>query len=186
MDELILRRNINNIITQISMKEIKNDEELKITGEWLKRIKETEKMVNAYFDPKREELYKPYKVMLDKIKDVRAPLLKIESVIKKMRLKYKQEQNEKLLKQKQEMVRLADTDEEKQEMEKKNETKVEDVSGISDVISYGYDVIDFAMVPDKYKILNDKLVAKIVKAMGEKTDIPGIKPKKIFTERVRV
>jgi hypothetical protein len=50
---------------------------------------------------------------------------------------------------------------------------------------WDFEVIDFTIVPDKYKILNDTLVRGIVKKLHDQAEIPGIRPvsKKVLVVR---
>ncbi len=185
MDELILRKNINDIILQISFKKIEDDNQYKFTGEWLKRVKETEKMVDGYFEPLRKEAYARYKAILDKAKEIKSPLIKVERVVKNMRVAYKLKKDEELRKEKERLLKMVDNETSKKELKKIIPDKVEDVDGIRHVEKYVFEIIDVDKIPRKYMKPDEKKIQKVVNAMGLKTNIPGIKVKKTLIERVR-
>lgn len=184
MNELILRKNINDIIIQIQLKKIENDEQYRFTGEWLKRVKETEKMVDGYFEPLRKKAYATYKEILDKAKEIKEPLIKVESVVKKMRTDYKLKRKAEAQAEKERLLKMVD-ESKRAELEKIIPDDIEEVDGISHVEKYIFEITDVDKIPRKYMIPDKKKIQKVVDAMGEATNIPGIKVKKTLIERVR-
>ena len=185
MNELVLKKNINDVIVQISLKEIKNEKEYEITGQWLKRVKETEKMVDGYFEPIKKEKYAEYKAVLNKIKKYKEPLTKVERVVKNMRIEYKRKVEEELLKQRQKLMEMVDTQEEKKEIAKVVDTEVKETDGIYHYTVYDFEVEDFNKIPREYLKVDEKKIRSKVKAMGKSANIPGIKVIEKIIEGVR-
>jgi len=64
--EIVVRRTIESIISEISQKKITNDDEYRKMGEWLKKVKQTQKLVDETFDGERKRKYEEYKAVQKK------------------------------------------------------------------------------------------------------------------------
>jgi len=170
--EIVVRRTIESIISEISQKKITNDDEYRKMGEWLKKVKQTQKLVDETFDGERKRKYEEYKAVQKKIKEMKKPLVQVEAV-------------RQLLEQKKALLEVAD-EEDKAEIMSIDEKQPE-VEGIYHVELWGFEIVNEDKVPDEYKIkvIDEKKIGAVVKAMKENTNIPGIRVYKKLSERVK-
>jgi hypothetical protein len=59
------------------------------------------------------------------------------------------------------------------------------VAGASVTVPYTFDIINEQQIPDEYKMVDRKKIAAVVKAMKDKTNIPGIRVRPDTSLRVR-
>jgi len=181
-NEIAVRKTIDSIINEISQKKISSDEEYKKTGEWLKKVKQTQKLVDDTFEEEKKRKYREYKDVQEKIRELKKPLVQVEAIVKNLRIEWKQEQERQLLEQKKALLEVAD-EEDKAEIMAINETQPE-VEGIYHVEVWDFEIADKTKVPEEYKVVDEKKVRIVVKAMKDKTNIPGIRVYKKLSERV--
>jgi len=180
--EIVVRRTIDSIINEISQKKITNDDEYRKMGEWLKKVKQTQKLVDETFDGERKRKYEEYKAVQTKIKEMKKPLIQVEAVVKNLRIEWKQEQERQLLEQKKALLEVAD-EEDKAEIMSIAEKQPE-VEGIYHVELWDFEIVNKDKVPDEYKVIDEKKIRAVVRAMKENTNIPGIRVFKKLSERV--
>jgi len=183
-NEIAVRRTIETIINEISQKKISSDEEYKKTGEWLKKVKQTQKLVDDTFEEEKKRKYREYKAVQEKIKELKKPLVQVEAVVKNLRIEWKLDQEKKLLEQKQALLEVADEEDKTDILEIFIETQPE-VEGIYHVELWDFEIVDKDKIPDEYKIVDEKKIRGVVKAMKENTNIPGIRVFKKLSERVK-
>lgn len=180
--EIAVRRTIDSIINEISQKKITNDEEYKKTGEWLKKVKQTQKLVDDTFEEEKKRKYREYKAVQEKIKELKKPLVQVETVVKNLRIEWKLDQEKKLLEQKQALLEVAD-EKDKAEIMSIDEKQPE-VEGIYHVELWDFEIVNKDKIPDEYKVVDEKKIRAVVRAMKENTNIPGIRVFKKLSERV--
>ena len=180
-----LQKTVDSVLAQMNLKEITNDDEYKLTGEWLVKVKQTEKMVDEVYNPIKKELNDKKKAIMAEIKRYKEPLQKAESIIKAQRVKYKLIQEEKARKEREEMLKLMQTDEEKAVIDEIVPAKQEEVSGVYHVTVWKYEIEDVAKIPREYMIPNEAKIRKVVNSMCDSVNIPGVKVYSVVQERVR-
>jgi len=62
--------------------------------------------------------------------------------------------------------------------------KQPEVEGIYHVELWDFEIVNKNKVPDEYKVVDEKKIRAVVKAMKENTNIPGIRVFKKLSERV--
>jgi peptidoglycan hydrolase CwlO-like protein len=83
-------KQIDVLVAEMQGKVIETDEQFQFVGEWLKRNKQTQKIVEDHFAPKKEELYRPYKDLLAEIKGYMDRLQNAERAAKQALSVYQQ------------------------------------------------------------------------------------------------
>jgi hypothetical protein len=122
-----------------------------------KEIKRMEKIVSDEYDSVIKELYRPYKDALSERKIFTDTLEKCDSTLRNA-------------------IR---------EFDKKNGEPVEKEPGEYFVTVFDIEVTDFSIVPDEYKIFDEKKVQAMAKKMSSLLNIPGVKITERKESRVR-
>jgi hypothetical protein len=192
--ELALEKEVQ-ALANIASFEIQAEDDLKEAAEWLRKNKETQKIVKDHFEPERKKTHEAYKAVTDKIKRFTDILTKSERVVKKKMADYQMEQErarreaerraeEERRKAEEERAAARARAEEAGEPEPENLPKVpevlekepeEKIDGVSFVENWTFEIEDISKVPLEYLILDEKKVRGVVKAMKADTRIPGIR-----------
>lgn len=114
LSEQELGENISIIEKQASAIVIRNDEDYSIAAEYAKKVKATQKKVDAYWEPMRESTYNAYKKVMDHKKEMVDPLKKAEKILKDKMSRFINEKERKRREAEEKLRALA-----KAEMEKK-------------------------------------------------------------------
>jgi hypothetical protein len=89
--ELVIEKKVQ-ALANIENFVIREEADLKEAAEWLRKNKETQKIVKDFFEPEREATYKAYKNVTDKIKRFNDILSRSERIIKRKMADYRMEQ----------------------------------------------------------------------------------------------
>ena len=177
---------ISGVISAMKLQEVKTEDDYNLTAEWLKKAKQTEKYIEEKLEPIRRERYAYYQEVQKAMKKLKEPLVKGAAIIMAQRTKYYRQKEEERLKQQAELLKYAETEKEKLAVVEALTEKKE--VGISHYTVYDYIIEDEDKIPQEYikRIIDDKKIRTVVKSMGLKTNIPGVKVIEKTVERVRV
>jgi len=182
----------DNLMSEIANYKIENEEQYQFVVEWIKKNKQTQKIIDEIFEPERVEKYKEYQEVLAEKKKYLLPLETTEKSVKKlMNLYYAEKQRIEQEKQRQQQLEMQRQIEE-QRLNEAIETGDEEIidapifipkieipvvkeKGVSYVSDYSFEIVDFSAVPDTYKMIDTVKLNKVIKALKEAVNIPGIK-----------
>jgi len=178
--------NISELLKYAQERTVENPEDVTTATEDLSIIANLKKQVST----KREEYTRPLMTHLDTVrgtfKTIEGPLLEADQILRKKVLAYQSE----VMRKAEEAARIADAErrlaEEKAALngtpvaevetvavEKPQPTTKGELGDSGQMMIAKYEIVDFSLLPDKYKLPNDALIGKLVRA-GE-TDIPGVR-----------
>lgn len=144
-------------------------------------------------DARRKDMLQPFRDYIDGVnalcKEIAEPLNKADAITRKKLLAYKQELEER--QRKQEEINRKRLEAAQAEAELKNGEISESVNlvevteapttihaNIGDVSgrkAWHYEVVDFALLPDEYKLPNDRMIKAAISSSKGQKQIPGIK-----------
>lgn len=188
------------IVTEARELKIQNEEQYKEAGELLKKIKAFEKEVERQLEPIVKKAYHAYKATLNLKKEQLEPLKKAEKLIKNKMTEYYAEQERKRLEEERRKREELLRQEEERRLKEAEETGDDSVldkpiilpkiksdkalkqEGISFQEVWKFRIVDKSKVPEEYKIIDEKKIGAVVRAMKQNTNIPGIEvyPEKIM------
>jgi len=187
------------IVQDATALSIQNDEQFHSASSMLREIKRVQKEVDEYFDPAIKKAYETHKAILDAKKKQSEPLKKAERIIKSKVNEYHAEQErirwEEERKRQEELRKQEEERRLKEAVDTGDETildepivvptvKLEDTTkheGISYSEIWKFKVVDISKVPAEYKVVDEKKVNQVVRAMKGNTNIPGIE---VYAEKV--
>ena len=178
---------------------IQDDNKFHFANDLLKTIKGIRKKIDDYFDPAIKKAHAAWKENIAMKKKQSEPVEQAERIIKQKIAKYHTEQEQKRLEEQRKRQEELRKQEEEKRLKEAEETgdesileepivvpeiKLEDTTkheGISYQTNWKFRVIDKKKVPEEYKIVDEKKVNGVVRAMKENTNIPGIE---VYTEKI--
>jgi len=181
-----------NVLQEATALVIQSDMQFHSANDLLKLIKGLQKEIDEYFDPAIKKAHETHKEIINAKKKQSEPLVKAERIIKskvvswheereKERREEERRRNEELRKKEEEraLQEAIETGDESilEEPIPVPEVKIEDTTkheGINYSTIWQFRVIDTEKVPEEYKIVDEKKVGQVVRAMKENTNIPGI------------
>ena len=83
-DVAVVRQRIAVVVAQLEQMTVATDAEMKEAGEFLRKIKQTDKIIHEVLDPQIKELYEPYKAKTDERKAYLDQLTGAEKAVKRM------------------------------------------------------------------------------------------------------
>lgn len=194
------------ITDQAQIIEIQNDDDYKKASDVLLLIKDALKEIDSTFGPIKKKSHEAWKEVVAQEKRHQEPLLSAERAIKfkigfyiEEQQRRKREEEARLLavaKKREEEARLAlalavEQGGSKQEAEIILNTpefvpapivpSLEKVPGVSTRKNWKFKIVDENAIPREYLIPDEAAIGKIVRALGERTNIPGIQ---VYAEQV--
>jgi len=187
-----LAKKTGNVLYDAQSLAIQNDKQFHYASDILRTIKGLQREIDEYFEPIIRKTHEAHKAALNAKKVQSEPLIKAERIIKskvttyheareRVRREEERRRNEELRKKEEERVlqEAIETGDESvlEEPVTILEVKVEDTTrheGISYSLIWKFRVLDKEKVPEEYKIVDEKKVSQVVRAMKENTNIPGI------------
>lgn len=168
----------NNILDLVEFITINNDSELNEANNVLRKIVTLRKAVKAHFDGLKKPFNEAMANLRTKEKEFLAPMEQGEQTIKKLMVEYNKKVEEHLAK---EQAILAETNKTLAEngLTVLPNVKLEKpkIEGTTTRNRYDFDIVDVNLIPREYLIVDTASIGKVVRAMKEKTNIPGIKVK---------
>lgn len=192
------------VLSDVKTLTIKTDEQFQNAANFLKTIKAIQKEIDDYFDPAIRKAHEAHKEILNAKKKQSEPLQQAERILKSKISQYHAEEERKRLEEQRRIEEEARKKAEERRLNEAIETgddsildepiivpqvQVKDTTkteGISYQDNWKFRVIDKKKVPEEYKMIDEKKIGQVVRAMKEKTNIPGIEvyPEKIVKAKV--
>ena len=173
-----LQAQTNNLLDTVQFVTINNDEELGEANNLLRKIATLRKAAKSYFDGLKKPFNEAMANLRNKEKEMISPMEKGENAIKKLIVEYNAKREAALKKEQAKLDALAKT------MEGSGLTVLPSVKlekpkmqGTSVRNRYDFDIVDPNLIPREYLIVDTAAIGKVVRALKEKTNIPGIRVK---------
>ena len=157
---------------------INNDDELQEANAILHRIASLRKAAKAHFDELKRPFNEAMANLRQKERDYLEPMEKGERIIKNLIFQYNEKRDE-LLKAEQAKLEELSTQMAETGLVVMPTVKLEKpkLKGTCVRKRYDFDIVDVNLIPRKYLSVDTAAIGKEVRALKEKTNIPGIKVK---------
>lgn len=181
--------------------QIQNEDAYRAASEMLLGIKDLLKEIKGTFEPIKTKAHAAWKEVVAQQQKHEEPLLKAETILKSKMGTYYQEQERLRLEEEARLREIARKKEEEERLalaiqaeregcKEEAEAILEEpvfippviapsitpkVSGIAPRKSWDFEIVNPKLVPDQYKIVDTKVIAGVVRSLGERTQIPGVK-----------
>jgi hypothetical protein len=199
--------NIREYVASLPVKITDNESYLLFAGE-LQEIKRRQKVIDDRLEPEKKKAYVAYQAWNDLIKELKAPLLAREAFDKKEMAAWDTEQDrirreeerrlqEEARKREEEARLQAAVEAEKSGDKEEAEAIINEapayvppivlpkatpkVQGISYRDNWTFRITDTNKIPREYMIPNETAIRKVVSALKDKSNIPGIE---VYNERI--
>jgi len=197
-----LRQTIDVVIATMGRLTITNDAEMLVAAEWVKRCKETQKLVKDHYEAERKATYDAYTIVTKTIKDTVTPLEKAEASVKSLLSAYQREQERKAeterrrleaearAKAEEKLIAQAQAENDEKILEQPivvapvQMPKPEKVEGVSYVTRWEYRITDQDLIPREYLMPDTQKIGKAVQTAKAETAIPGIEAYSTKTVRI--
>lgn len=178
--EAALQTKANDIIDAVEFITINNDSELEEANSILRKIVTLKKAAKAYFDDLKKPFNEGIANLRAKEKAFIEPMEKGERAIKNMMLEYNTKVSERI-KAEQKKLEEAAKQLSASGLDIVPSVKIEaqKVAGTTTRTRYDFEIVDVNLIPREYLIPDTAAIGKVVRAMKEKTNIPGIKVKMV-------
>jgi len=167
-----------NILDVVDFLTIENEQELNEANSVLRKITTLRKAAKAHFDGLKKPFNEAMANLRAKEKEFLEPMEKGEQAIKKLMVAYNAKADERL---KQEQLALEEAN---KSLSQNGITILPSVKlekpklqGTTIRNRYDFDIVDVNLIPREYLLVDTAAIGKVVRAMKEKTNIPGIKVK---------
>jgi hypothetical protein len=201
IDELTLKGDIDALAAQVEQIELKTDEDVEEAAIWLRKNKQTQKIVKDFFEEERASTYAAYKAVTDKIKQYTDILTKTERTVKSKMGTYQIEKERK--RREEEAKRRAEEEKRRREEEAKQieaekagkpapipapelppapviQEEEKAPEGISYIEAWTFEVEDMSKIPLEYLAVDEKKIRAVVKSLKGDAKIPGVR---VFAEK---
>lgn len=184
MEKEQLREKSNELIVKADGFEIINSDQANLAGDFLKELKKLEKEIKAYHKPMKQKVDEAKKEILAAEKIMLHPIEQATATIKTKLMTFSTEQEKIRRAREAELKRMAEEQALKEAIETGDDTIIEQVivpviekpkMNFSTMTTWSAEVIDFAKLPDEYKLPDMSKLNKIAVALKEGFNIPGAK-----------
>ena len=176
--ETDLQVEVKGILDIVEFVTINNDNELNEANGLLRKIVTLKKAAKAHFDSLKKPFNEAMANLRAKEKEFLAPMESGETTIKKLMVEYNAKVEAKL---KEEQAKLEETAKQLSEngLSIMPSVKLEQpkVQGTYTRTRYDFDIVDVNLIPREFLVVDTASIGRVVRAMKEKTNIPGIKVK---------
>ncbi len=198
-NQLTLRKDVDTILAEMEGLTIANNDQFEETGAFVQGIKSKQKEVKGHYEDKRARTYDAYKTITTEISSYIDPLVKAEHIVKKKLGDYRIEMVRLRRIEETEKLAIAETEaEERQLVEAEElgddsildeplivappvlETEVPKMKGMSFTTVWKFEVVNVSELPREYLMPDERMIGGVVKALKDKTQIPGIR---VFSEQ---
>lgn len=166
----------NNLLDAVPFITIRNDSELEEANGILRKIATLRKAAKAHFESLKKPFNEAMANLRAKEKEFLSPMEKGETTIKRLIVDYNHKRDEQLKKEQAKLDALA------KQMESSGISVLPSVKlekpkmqGTSIRSRYDFEIVDVNLIPREYLIVDTAAIGKVVRALKEKTNIPGIK-----------
>lgn len=176
--ENTLQTQASELLNVVEFITIKNDDELNEANNVLRKIVTLKKAAKQHFDGLKKPFNEAMANLRAKEKEFLAPMEQGEQTIKKLMVDYNLKVQAKLREEQKKMEEAA-----KQlaanGLEITPTIKVErpKVQGTTTRNRYDFEIVDEKLIPREFLTIDMAAIGKVVRAMKEKTNIPGVKVK---------
>ena len=168
----------NDLLEAVQFVTIKNDEELNEANNILRRLATLRKAAKAHFDGLKKPFNEAMANLRTKEKEFLEPMEKGEAIIKHLIVEYNHNRDEQLKAEQAKLDAMAKTLEgtglSVLPSVKLDKPKMQ---GTTIRSRYDFDIVDVNLIPREYLIVDTAAIGKVVRALKDKTNIPGIKVK---------
>ena len=173
-----LQTQTNNLLDTVQFITIKNDSELDEANTILRKIATLRKAAKAHFESLKKPFNEAMANLRTKEKEFLQPMEQGEYAIKKLIVEYNAKRDAQLKEEQAKLEAMAQTLE-GTGLSVLPSVKLEKpkMQGTSVRNRYDFDIVDVNLIPRKYLVVDTAAIGKVVRALKEKTDIPGIKVK---------
>lgn len=168
----------NNLLDAVPFITINNDEELNEANNILRKIATLRKAAKAHFDGLKKPFNEAMANLRAKEKEFLQPMERGEVTIKKLITSYNAKRDTQLKEEQAKLEAMA------KELEGSGisvfpTVKLEKpkMQGTSVRNRYDFDIVDANLIPREYLLVDTAAIGRVVRALKEKTNIPGIKVK---------
>jgi len=180
---------------------VKTNEDFEIAGTLLKMVKGLRKQVGNTFDPIIKANYDAHKKAIEKKKEAEAPIIHAENMIKPKMASYMQEIERKRLEEQRRLEAEARKKAEEEALAEAERLESEGamdevdaildeplevapivmqddrpkVEGVSVRQNWKFVIEDESKIPDEYKIIDERKIGAVVRALKDKANIAGVK-----------
>lgn len=177
-NELELQTQANAVLDTVEFITINNPAELDEANNTLRKIMTLKKAIKAHFDSLKKPFNEAMANLRAKEKEFLEPMENGEKVIKNLMIEYNAKVQKQLAEEQAKLAAAA------QQMADNGITVVPAVKleapktqGTTTRNRYDFDIVDVNLIPREYLIVDKAAIGKVVRALKEKTNIPGIKIK---------
>lgn len=194
-----IQSEIDAVIAQMESLKVEDDSQYKYAADWLKRNKETQKIVEKEFNDeleaakeKKKAAEAERKAVVQKIEQFNEPLKKAEKETRRLIEEYVNEKE----RQRREAERKR-LEEQRQQQEAEGEQQAEPepapepepeppkTEGVTFYETWQYEIEDPTQIPREYLQVDEKKIRQYVQAMKGDAEIPGVKIWKEKKSRVQ-
>lgn len=176
--ETELQAQTNNLLDTVQFITISTDKELEEANTILRRIATLRKAAKAHFESLKKPFNEAMANLRQKEKEFLKPMEQGEAAIKKLIVDYNVKVESKL---KEEQAKLDALSEQMADngLTVLPSVKLEKpkMQGTTVRNRYDFDIVDPNLIPREYLVVDTAAIGKVVRALKEKTNIPGIKVK---------
>jgi hypothetical protein len=195
-----VQESINTVVTKMEAMSVQTDEEVKQASEFLRKIKQSEKVVHEVFDPQVKALHEPYKAKTDERKGYLDQLSKAERVVKRMigdyqteqrRIREEQARKEREAEEERRLAAAIDTGHEEvldRPVTSAKPPEPEKLEGVYTTAVWKYEVLDKQKVNAQFLTVDEKKVGQLVRSMKDEAAAllgPGIRVYAVDEVRAR-
>lgn len=176
--ETELQTQTNNLLDTVQFITITTDKELDEANTILRRIATLRKAAKAHFESLKKPFNEAMANLRAKEKEFLGPMENGEAAIKKLIVQYNAKRDARL-KEEQEKLELLSKQMAENGLDILPSVRLEKpkLNGTTVSNRYDFDIVDPNLIPREYLVVDTAAIGKVVRALKEKTNIPGIKVK---------
>jgi ribosomal protein L14E/L6E/L27E len=175
MEQLLERQELEqeskDLVADAKSLTITSPEKYEFAGTLLVIVEQLEKKVRTFFDPDIKKAHDLHKSMIKTRDTMLKPVEQASAILRAKRIEFK--------------TRIAEK--QRQEEEKNGKVKTAEppkTEGISDIDVWTFEIVDENLVPDIYKIIDEKKLGQIARSLKDKAQVPGVRFFSRKSERV--
>lgn len=171
-----LQAQTNNLLDAVQFITIKNDSELDEANGILRKIATLRKAAKAHFESLKKPFNEAMANLRQKEKEFLQPMEQGESAIKKLIVQYNAKRDAQLKEEQAKLDALA-KNLEGSGLSVLPSVKLEKpkMQGTTIRNRYDFEIVDPNLIPREYLLVDTTAIGKVVRALKDKTNIPGIK-----------
>ncbi len=174
--ETELQTQSSNLLDAVQFVTINNDEELEEANGILRKIATLRRAAKAHFEGLKKPFNDAMANLRKKEKEFLEPMLNGEAVIKNLIVQYNTKRDAEIQEAQKELDQISS------EMSDSGlsvlpSVKLEnpDLQGTHFRKRYDFEIVDVNLIPREYLVVDTAAIGKVVRALKDKTNIPGIK-----------